>query len=83
MSNLKAAAEARREEVENTLTGLGVEMILNRQARMRVQQAIRRDPQLADLLDPVKNILDRNHKFMQSKQSLLGAVWEDKNLTGW
>jgi len=83
VSNLKAEQEARREVIESGLSGLGIQRILNHQARLRVQQAVRRDPGLQDLLEPVEEYLAENWRWMERKQELLGEVWRERNRTGW
>ena len=83
MSNMTSDREARREVVESGLSRYGVEKICNRQAQYRVYQAIRREPGLRDLLEPVQEYLKKNLRHMQRKQDELRQVWEEKNQTGW
>lgn len=83
MNNLKADQKAHREIVENGLSGLGCQKILNQQASLRVRQAIRREPGLRDLLEPVDTYLAENWRWMERKQQVLGDYWREKNKTGW
>ena len=84
MSRMRTTQEDTRGQLEDTMGQLGVAMILlDDQVQLRLQQAIRRDHSLADLLTPALVELADIVAALQTAHSVLGQIWAEKSKQGW
>lgn len=84
MTRMTTGREARREQVERALFGLGLAVVLlDDQVRLRVQQAVRRDAELGRLLNPALGELERVEGAMRAAMDVLGQQWQDHEGAGW
>lgn len=84
MTRMTTTAEQRREELENILTSLSVaRVLLEKQAILRVSQAVDRDNSLCALLEPAVGYISKAADEMQRAGQYLGVVWRDGEKKGW
>lgn len=84
MTRMGEASEDKRGSVEDTLSNLGVARVLiNAQVLLRIEQAIRRDSQLTDLLSPAIDDIKQIDVAVSGAQSIIGGMWEENNANGW
>lgn len=70
--------ERTRGELEDTLSRLGVALVLlDAQVTLRVQQAIRRDCRMGDLLSPALEDLSTIGAALVDAKTQLGRVWSE------
>lgn len=84
MTRMTNDQERAREQVENVLTSLSnAGLLLDHQAKLRVRQAMQRDPRLTDLLGPVVEIVDRTLVAIDSSKQIISEVWHDGESRRW
>ena len=84
MSRVAADVEEAQGACENVLTNLGVSRVLiDTQVILRVEQAIKRDRLLNDLLHPVIEQMQQIDSSIASALEYVGHDWEHHNEKGW
>ena len=84
MTKMNVEAEDRREDLENIIADLGVSRVLiDTQIILRVEQAIKRDAYLTDLLAPVVEHVSRIDALLETALDYIGEEWRTRNRTGW
>lgn len=84
MSRVAADVESVKGRCEDTLASLGVSRVLiDTQVILRVEQAIKRDRLLRDLLLPVVEQVQQIDAAIQSALEYIGDDWEEHNDRGW
>ena len=84
MTRMTSQAEQKRAAMENALTSIGTARILiDTQVMLRVRQAMRRDSQLVDLLEPVLAHVDTVDRTLVKALKVIGAEWETHEHQGW
>lgn len=84
MTKMTVEKEDRREDLENIIADLGVSRVLiDTQIVLRVEQAIKRDAYLTDLLAPVVEHIIRIDAMLETALDYIGDEWRARNQTGW
>lgn len=84
MTRMTETCEDQRGVYEDALSRLGVARIrIDTQVKLRIQQAIRRDARLTDLLQPALDEMRHVDDAVSVAQEIIGDVWRDRNVTGW
>lgn len=84
MTRMMQGCEERREGIEDALSDLGIARVLiDAQVNLRVGQAIRRDKQLAALLSPVLEEMQRIDHALAMGLTVIGEMWREGNENGW
>ena len=84
MSRVAADVECAKGRCEDTLASLGVSRVLiDTQVVLRVEQAIKRDRLLKDLLTPVVEQMQQIDLAILSALSYIGDDWDKHNERGW
>jgi hypothetical protein len=84
MTRMTTAAEQRRERFENVLTSLSVaRLYLQKQAVLRVEQAVRRDESLRPLLEPAIGYMEHALSEMVRTGLFLGEIWQESEQKDW
>lgn len=84
MTRMGSVSEDKRGQVEDTLSSLGVARVLIKtQLYLRIEQAIRRDSRLTELLSPVLEDIGQVESAVDGAQSVIGQMWEENNAKGW
>jgi hypothetical protein len=81
MSNKQERARA---EVENALMAISnADVLLDNQVRLRIQQAIQRDPRMHNLLGPALEVVERAQHAIRLSKQVIAGVWENGEHRHW
>lgn len=84
MTRMNDQVEDRRGVVEDALTNIGTARILiDAQVHLRIEQAIRRDCQLKDLLTPALEQIDQVDNALVKALGVIGDYWKEQSKNGW
>lgn len=84
MSRVAADVEALSGRCEDVLANLGISRVLiDTQVNIRVQQAIKRDRLLRDLLSPIMEDMQQIDAALQSALEYIGDDWKVHSEQGW
>lgn len=84
MTRMETTSEDAREYIEDALSRLGVaRLLIDTQVNLRIQQAIRRDRFLKDLLEPALEDVSQVDAAVQSALEVIGQVWRERTESGW
>lgn len=80
MTRRTDAQEASRADVENALSQVAVaQVLLDTQVTLRIQQALRRDCHLTDLLGPALDQLVVIDAALHTAKTQLGKIWTEEH----
>lgn len=81
---MTARREAARAQLEDRMTSLGTAgLLLDKQVRLRIIQAISRQSEMAPLLAPALEYVDRAGQEITRTRGYLGDMWRAREKSGW